>query len=90
MRARHESAPRGNAACPDELGPLVGIQVVQVVSGRGEHQAQVRHPVGDTFEGLPTKSMASVEAFGGYQVASVSARLLALTLETAVQPDLVA
>ncbi len=44
----------------------MGGQVVQVVRGRGKNQGHVRHPMGDTFEVLPAKSMASVEALGGH------------------------
>jgi hypothetical protein len=79
MQAWHASAPRGDAACPGEMGRPVGIRVVQVLWDRGEKHGYVQHLVDDTLEGVPAKSLALTETFGDHQVANVSAKMLART-----------
>jgi len=76
-----------DAAYPDEVDRVLGLQLVQLLWDRGENQGYVQHLVGDTFEGVPAKSVLLIEAFGDHQVANVSTEVLARTLGAVVQPD---
>jgi hypothetical protein len=73
-----------------EVDRVLAIQLVQLLSDRGESQGYVQHLIDDTFDGVPAKSVLLIEAFGDHQVANVSTEVLTRTLGAVVQPDPIA
>ncbi|MFM7252757.1 MAG: hypothetical protein ACKO27_06795 [Ilumatobacteraceae bacterium] len=68
------------AAYPDVDDRLMAIMLAQMLWDRGENAGYAQHLTADPYEGLETKTVLLVGAFGDHQVANVATDLLARTI----------